>query len=121
MAEDEWFDEDAGRVGRLYSMTRGRTTARNRLDVATLVIRSGSELGYRRNLEPEQLKIMELCERWLSVAEVAAHLEVPLMVARVQLSDLIDHELIRVTSPVNNRSTVSLEKLHTILDCLHAL
>ncbi|MGA8114305.1 MAG: DUF742 domain-containing protein [Actinocatenispora sp.] len=124
MADDmEWFDEAAGSVGRPYSLTRGRTSATNDLDLATQVISTGSEPEFRHIMEPEQVQIVKLCSgRWLSVAEVSALLKVPLVVARVQLSDLIDQRMIRAAAPVANMDKPGqLQLLHTILDRLHAL
>lgn len=99
MADDEeWVDEAAGRVGRLYALTGGRVSPNHRhLDVATQFKVVAGELDLRA-LEPEQRQIATLCQRWLSVAEVSALLHIPLVVARQLLSDLIDQGVVAMSS-----------------------
>jgi hypothetical protein len=119
--DDEWFDEAAGRLVRLYALTRGRTSpTNNQLDVATQVIAARSDFD-RMALEPEYMQIVELCRRWLSVAEVAAYLKVPLVVAKVQLSDLIDRGAVVVSSAAQETASSDRELLQAIIDRLHAL
>lgn len=111
MTDDEWFDEAAGRLGRLYALTGGRTSPTNRqLDLATQ-IRTAQSSPNRSALEPEHVQIVDLCHRWLSVAEIAAYLRVPLVVAKVQLSDLIDRGVVMmaassVSSGPSDRATL---------------
>ncbi len=88
--QDWWYDEAAGPLVRPYAMTRGRTrpNAPNlNLVTQVRVSRSPSDPS---SLSPEHLQIIELCEVPLSVAEVAAYLNVPLVVVKVLISDLIE-------------------------------
>jgi hypothetical protein len=48
---------------------------------------------------PEHLAIVSLIQRPLSVAEVAAHLKLPLGTVRVLLGDLLERQLLRVREP----------------------
>ena len=119
--EDEWFDADAGRLVRLYTLTGGRTRPTNsQLDVATQVVTVRSAFD-RIDFEPEQARIVELCRRPLSVAEIASYLSVPLAVAKVQLSDLIDHGAVVIGSPAQDTVVQDRDLLQAILDGLHAL
>ncbi|GIL25540.1 DUF742 domain-containing protein [Actinocatenispora comari] len=111
--DEEWVDEDAGRVGRLYALTGGRVSPTHRqLDVATQFKVAAADLDLRA-LEPEQRQIAALCQRWLSMAEVSAFLHIPLVVARQLLSDLVDHGVVTMSSAKAGPSrAVLLEVLH---------
>lgn len=86
---DWWYDEAAGPMVRPYAMVRGRTRPVTReLNLVTQV-RAMPSASDPESLTVEHLEIMELCRRPLSVAEVAAYLDVPLVVVKVLLSDLI--------------------------------
>ncbi|TDV55961.1 DUF742 domain-containing protein [Actinophytocola oryzae] len=83
-----WFEQPDGGLVRPFALVRGRTeTGRRDLDVISLVQAAqpetppGGEYG----------RIVGLC-RWqpLSVAEIAAHLDLPLLVAKVLVGDLLD-------------------------------
>jgi hypothetical protein len=88
--EDLWFDEAAGPLVRPYAMTRGRTRPVSpELDMLTQVVAAGRGSTDRAALSVEHLEIVELCARPLSVAEVGAYLDVPLVVVKVLVSDLI--------------------------------
>jgi hypothetical protein len=92
--EDTWFDEAAGPLVRPYTVTGGRTrTQQSDLNVATLVVAS------RRHADPgamgpEYTTILSLCQSPTSVAEVSAHLDLPLGVVKVLIGDLIDRRLV---------------------------
>ncbi|MFI6761093.1 DUF742 domain-containing protein [Micromonospora sp. NPDC050417] len=99
-SEDEWVDDHAGPVVRPYAMTRGRTRpVRGRFDLISLVmatrVRAAPEVG----VGPEHLAIVGLCQRAQSVAEVAAHLNLPLGTIRVLLGDLLERHLVEVREP----------------------
>ncbi|NJP32471.1 DUF742 domain-containing protein [Micromonospora thermarum] len=98
--ESLWVDDDAGPVVRPYAMTRGRAAARNRYNVISLVMATtrvapSLEVG----IGPEHVHIVNLCQRPLALAEVAAHLSLPLGTVRVLLDDLLARRLVRVTEP----------------------
>lgn len=88
LADEVWYDGDAGPVVRLFALTRGRVAGNaGDLDVAAVVTAGPAPTGLE-DLSPEQSRILALCRRPVSVAEVAAHLGLPLSTARVLLSDL---------------------------------
>ncbi|MFC4001804.1 DUF742 domain-containing protein [Prauserella oleivorans] len=103
--EDEaWFDDEAGPLVRPYTVTGGRTRSdRFGLDMMTLVVAlpSVAEAG---NLSPEYAQIVRLCQRPMSVAEVGAHIDLPLPVVKVLLSDLIEQNylIFRKAAPVSD-------------------
>ncbi|OLR92284.1 hypothetical protein BJP25_22105 [Actinokineospora bangkokensis] len=71
-------------------MTRGRTrpNAPN-LNLVTQ-IRASATPSDTSSLSPEHLQIIEICSVPLSVAEVAAYLNVPLVVVKVLIGDLVE-------------------------------
>ena len=99
---EAWFDEAAGPLVRPYAVTGGRTRSDTvGLDLITLVVamRSAAEVA---GMEPEHARILRLCQHTMSVAEVAARVDLPLPVVKVLLSDLIEqgHVLFRTAAPV---------------------
>ena len=89
MSQDEWIDEAAGPLVRPYVRTGGRTQPiRTDLDISTQVVATpGARL--QPNLSVNDLAVITMCAAPLSIAEVASMLEVPLLMARVLVSDLL--------------------------------
>lgn len=80
---------------RPFVITGGRTRhATVHLRVETLVVRTGLEP--HSGLQFEHAAILEACRQPISVAEVAARIEVPLGVAQILVGDLADAGLVRV-------------------------
>ena len=75
---------------RPYAVTRGRTEATRTIAIEALLettTRGAQEAQYG---DRDRRRIMQLCgERPQSLAEVAAHLRLPLGVARVVVDDLV--------------------------------
>jgi hypothetical protein len=86
--------EDYGSVVRPYTWTGGRTRSSYDLRVETLVstTRRGRDVAAQTSVEHRT--IADLCLQARSVAEVAAHLSVPLGVVRVLLSDMAEAGLL---------------------------
>ncbi|MGW7251688.1 DUF742 domain-containing protein [Streptomyces decoyicus] len=121
-----WFDDDAGPVVRPYAMTRGRTrtAAEGRLDLIALVIAESraEESVDDRTLSPEHIEIVDLCcQEPLSVAELAAELDLPVGVVRVLIGDLLDAELVHVSRPVPPAELPDEKVLREVIDGLRAL
>jgi hypothetical protein len=104
---------------RPHVVTGGRAhPTRNVFDLVTLVI---AVSDHTARLGPEQRRLMELCRGGaLSVAEIAGHLELPVSVTKVLLSDLVDsgHLATRSARPSSQRPSASL--LQEVLDGLRA-
>ncbi|WP_242902752.1 DUF742 domain-containing protein [Actinomadura terrae] len=87
-ADDEvWLDDDAGRLVRPYTVTAGRTRPSVELSLLSLVVAADRPPP---TADPEYARALDLCRRPTSVAEVAAHLQLPVVVTKVVLSDLLD-------------------------------
>jgi hypothetical protein len=67
-------------------VTDGRTEPAVQLDLVSLVRASGDAPA---NLDPLLQEVLRLCAQATAVAEVAARLERPIVVAKILLSDLI--------------------------------
>jgi hypothetical protein len=95
---DEPYYEDTGKsLVRPYAWTGGRTTANVDLRLETLISVAESGAGAAMRVSsPEQRSIVEMCELPRSVAEVSAVLSIPLGVARVLVSDLIESGVVSV-------------------------
>lgn len=106
---------------RPYVMTsgRGRPDA-VRLDMISVVIAARAAVE-ETGLEPEQLEILSLCEHAKSVAEVSAHLSVPVAVVKVLVGDLIGRGYVLARAPYTSESPVSRDVLRAVLDGIERL
>jgi hypothetical protein len=84
-------DEDPGPLVRPFAVTRGRAGKDlHSLDILTLVMTARSEAD-TTSLDREYREILRLCQyRALSIAEIAAHMNLLLAAVKVLVSDLID-------------------------------
>lgn len=97
---DQWIDDHAGPVVRPYAVTGGRArTVAGRFDLISLVTSTQPVPKPEAGLGPEHIAIVGLCQRVLSVAEVAAHLNLPVGTVRVLLGDLVERRLVEVREP----------------------
>jgi hypothetical protein len=121
-AENIWLDEDAGPVVRPYAMTRGRTRpTRGEFDLISVVMSTTPVSLIEYGLPPEHMSIVTLCQQPLSVAEVAARLDLPVGIVRVLLGDLLDKELIAVREPRPATELPSEQVFEAVIDGLRAL
>ncbi|MGW2824257.1 DUF742 domain-containing protein [Streptomyces sp. NPDC001443] len=97
--EEPWEDGDAGRLIRPYTVTRGRTSStRPDIDLIALISTLRPPMRALR-LQPEQHRLLALCRRPTALVEVAACLNLPVAVVRVLLGDLLDNDLVSLSSP----------------------
>ncbi|MFJ9211874.1 multi-component regulatory system-3 [Streptomyces sp. L-9-10] len=111
-----WLDDAAGRLIRPYAVSGGRTRPTTALDLLTLVISTGS--GPQTHLGPEHAHAVGLCQGPTSVAEVAAHLRLPVTVTKVLLSDLVDCGAITARPPHTFDHPTDRFLLEAVLDGL---
>ncbi|MFK0173151.1 DUF742 domain-containing protein [Streptomyces sp. NPDC090306] len=96
--EDPWED-DPGPLVRPYTVTGGRTpSARSGVELISLISTVRSPARDLR-LQPEQHQLLALCRTPVALVEVAARLNQPVAVVRVLLGDLLENELVSVSSP----------------------
>lgn len=121
-ADDRWFDREAGPVVRPYAVTRGRTRPRaGQFDLICVVVATGVSPPDTIWLGPEQLHMLGLCRRPVTIADVASDMDLPLGVVRVLLSDLSDQGLVSVVSTPRPREAPNLHVLRKVLYGLKAL
>jgi hypothetical protein len=124
---DEKHDEgvDVAFRPRSYVLTGGRTRSAVDLPIETLLVPTGKGLKNVARLTAENQRIMEMCAKSSqSVAEVSAHLKLPLGVARVLAGDLIAHGLMKATVPsyhTENKSRLERSILERVLEGLEQL
>ncbi|MFJ8357183.1 DUF742 domain-containing protein [Streptomyces sp. NPDC003758] len=124
MREPRWLDgAEAGRHLRPYAITGGRTRhSQHTFTLITLVVsRSEAEFEYEY-LEPEAVQILELCrDRAVAVAEIAAHLDLPVSVVKILCGDLLGASLIIVQSPPGQDDQPSVEIIERVMDGIRQL
>jgi hypothetical protein len=119
--DDEVVDE--ARTVRPYALTRGRTRA-GRGDLPLEALVRGVAGATDTTSTPERRRIIELSTASiLSVAELSAHLSLPLGVIRVLVGDLADEGLIVVHtgSPSAAPAATNLKVLESVLNGISAL
>ena len=121
-SQDEvWFDEAAGPLVRPYALTGGRTTPnRYRLEMLTLVMALRQEAPASL-MEPEYARILRECAVPRSVAEVAAHVALPLCAVKVLLSDLIERDCVTFNATSASVATPDLNLMQKVLDGIRKL
>ena len=87
---------DAGSLVRPYARTGGRTRTDYDLAIETLVSTSEQGRAQSNPATPEHRSICGLCTDARSVAEVSAHLRLPLGVVRVLIGDMADLGLVLI-------------------------
>jgi hypothetical protein len=99
---EEPDDGDFAALARPYSWTEGRTQPSVELAVEARV--RATPRGRRLPQRPTDAMwtVTELCARPSSVAEIAAHLSVPLGVARVLVADLLEEGLVVVEATLSD-------------------
>jgi len=109
-----------GRV-RPYAVTGGRVRSGSDLPLETLVERTDKGEANRSTLAFERRRIVNLCDNPLSIAEISAHLEVHLGVARVLVGDMRVEGLLDLYQPRPSVDRPDVQLLERVLDGLHAL
>lgn len=121
---DKWIDRNAGPVVRPYALTGGRTGQANGevLDlIAIIVAQQSARQANSIDLTPEDRMILGLCQRPVTVTDVASRTGLPLGVVRVLLTDLIQRGRVKVLRPNRSEDQPSTELLKEVLHGLRAL
>ncbi|MEV2239381.1 DUF742 domain-containing protein [Micromonospora sp. NPDC049891] len=114
-ADHQWVDDHAGPVVRPYAVTGGRARpVTGTFDLISLVTATRKDVSPEIGLGPEHLAIVGLCQRMQSVAEIAAHLDLPVGTVRVLLGDLVARNLVQIREP---HTTVGLPD-HSIFEAV---
>ncbi|MFC0112798.1 DUF742 domain-containing protein [Kibdelosporangium aridum] len=118
---DNWVDDEAGPLVRPYAMTRGRTRQANRdLNMITLVV-AAKDVIDTVALDADYVAILELCHQPLSIAELAARMNVPIVVVKVLVSDLIEQREVIARNPTRDVRVPDMKLLQAVLDGVRRL
>jgi hypothetical protein len=110
------------RFVRQFALTMGRAHSIGvDLPLDALVVTSPEGRKQIGELRSERLRIAQMCDRPLSIAEVSAHLHLHLGIVRVLISDMCDLRLLGVTTADHPADGPDLATLERLLDDLHSL
>lgn len=112
-----WFDGEGGPLVRPFAVTRGRTQPTQFLEMVTLVVTVSSTTAP----SPEHHAILRMCVRPLSVAEVAAAVDLPLGAAKVLISDLIESGAMIFRAPDTGDHSFDRQLIRTVIDGIRRL
>lgn len=115
--DQSWLDADAGRLVRPYTVSGGRTKPSVALDLLSMVRATGRAL--KVDLTPEHSLALDLSRAPVTVAEIGAHLRLPVAVAKILLSDLIDQGAVTARPPDPAADPADRDILQRVLDGLH--
>ncbi|WP_190823399.1 DUF742 domain-containing protein [Saccharopolyspora pogona] len=117
------FDDDfeSELLVRPFVVTRGRAATSPGLRVDSTVLATGRVLP--SDIQADHARALELCQRPRSVAEVAAHMRLPVQIVKVLVSDLLTHAAltVRAAGPVDRAEAPDREFLEVVLHGLRAL
>jgi hypothetical protein len=122
---DMWVGRDAGPVVRPYALTGGRTEPADGevLDLIAVIVAASpaEDADDPIGLSPEHRRILGLCRRPVTVADVAADTTLPVGVIRVLLADLIVQGRLTVLPQRPADEQPSADLLKEVLHGLRAL
>ncbi|MEU8420501.1 DUF742 domain-containing protein [Micromonospora sp. NPDC048835] len=121
--QHEWLDGDAGPVMRPYALTGGRV--RSAVDhfnlVAFVLARPDVDAANHPGLLPEHRRLVALAHRPVSVADLAAELDLAVGVVRVLLGDLLAEGVVAVHEPPSAGILPDDDILKAVVSGLRAL
>ncbi|MBD0710875.1 MULTISPECIES: DUF742 domain-containing protein [unclassified Streptomyces] len=123
MPEAHGLDGPAtGRHLRPYTITGGRTRHNHyHFTLITLVVTRSPDAGPAHET-PEAAQILELCRhRAVAIAEIAAHLDLPVSVVKVLCGDLLVDEKIIVQAPPPQSDKPSVDLIERVIDGIRQL
>jgi hypothetical protein len=125
MASGEQPQVRSRRFVRPYALTLGRTRPAGRgaadLEIETLVSTTATGEVAAGGLALERRSIALLCREILSIAEIAAKLDVPLGVARVLVGDMAEEGYLAIHRPTIPSDRPDLALLERVLYGLREL
>ncbi|MFB6961018.1 MULTISPECIES: DUF742 domain-containing protein [unclassified Streptomyces] len=112
----------AGRLVRPFTLTGGRTRP-SRADFTLITMVTAVDPPPERAVrpQPEHARILKRCAEPITVAELAAHLDLPVSVVVIMLCDLLEAGRITVNRPSPVSRTPDLDLLQKVRDGLGRL
>jgi Protein of unknown function (DUF742) len=118
---NRWADGAAGPVIRPYALVGGRTRPTGEFFDLIAMVTVRPDPGRALHLEPEHQRVLAMCTKPRSVADLAADLRIPLGVVRVILADLREQGLVSIRPPVAPTRLLDTYALRRIEDGLRRL
>ena len=122
--DDKWRHRESGPVVRPYAVTGGRTAPADGdvLDLLTVVVATGQSAAEDAGrLTPEHRRLLGLCRRQITLADLASDIALPLGVVRVLLADLTQLGAVTVVRQRPPDQRTGNDVLQEILNGLRAL
>lgn len=110
-----------GQLVRPFSLTRGRTQPASRIAIEAILVttdRGRQEAPYAGR---HKHHIADLCQQPQSLAEIAAHMHIPLGVATVLVADMTGEHMLTLHNPAHDGYHEHLHTLERVLDGLRNL
>lgn len=108
-----------GRLLRPYALTRGRARPSHGADLELESLVSTTVIGESMHTPaPEPHSIALLCREPLSVAEIAAHMRLPLGVVRVLVADMEQQGMVEIHRPSRLTNGPDVPLLERVLEGL---
>ncbi len=120
--QHDWLDQEAGPVVRPYTLTGGRS----RPITGGLTLLTHVEALYAPEadlvgLQPEHRMILSMTRTALSIAEIAARIDLPVGVVRVLVGDLLQASLVSTFESDTTINPPDDSVLQAVIDGLRAL
>ncbi|GIH26774.1 hypothetical protein Aph01nite_50840 [Acrocarpospora phusangensis] len=112
---------DPGPLIRLFGLTGGRARPQGEAFDLVAIVTTVSMAAGRADLMREHLAVLTLCRRPCPVADVAAHLRLPLNITRVLLGDLRREGLVTIDRPRPVTQTIDERIYREVLNGLRRL
>ena len=120
--QSRWIDEAAGPLVRPYALTAGLAGGpRVDLDLITTIVAARPASTLDDELGSECSRIMGMCQRPLSVAEVSSQLKLPVGIVRALLGDLLQRGLLYKRSPIEGSAPPSQDIFRAVINGLRSL
>jgi hypothetical protein len=113
--------EDPGPLIRLYGLTGGRARPQGETFDLVAIVTTVDGAYQPADLIPEHRAVLSVCRRPTPVADVAAHLRLPLNITRVILGDLRREGLITIERPRPIAQTIDERIYREVLHGLRSL
>src|ERR1700746_4007577 len=120
--DDHSLDEEGGPVVRPYALPRGRTRpAGEALDLIAIITAMRGVRPDPSSLGPEHREVLRMCRLPISVADIAADLDLPLGGVRILLGALTEMSLISIHHPIPPARLPDADILKEVVDGLRRL
>jgi hypothetical protein len=121
IADEAWYDEDAGPLVRLYARVGSRTPLRrDGLELSAIILRE-TDTPEPDGLSADQQAALRLSRRPIALSEIAVHLGLPIGPTRLLLGDLLEAGLIHTRRPAEDNRDSSPAVLQRLLSGLRSL